>query len=717
MPTRTLTTGTSTQAGSRFETAAFTPLPGRLVVVFVTSAAQPLIGESITPTATSQQGEFFTLVATLKHPSAELTLTCFRALPTNAIGSGTLTFDFGGRGQRWCAWVVYEYDGVDPNGATVISDVTPVPVTAGNRLDTGLALDDKLCVAAIALDRLGGGLAPGVGSIEIDDVPIQAPFAAGELGTLERAADAGLPSVQWTWGADADAVAIAFALNPAPTPPDRVEVGPDERLIRRYEPILFLHPDEKFAPVDAKRYLEHCRLWSAFEKLWGGTGPRDIPRYWGQSPTNKEWPRIPNAQAGQLSGMANEPGTFLGDPQFDLLHYDFCLEMGGWRDETGVHESNVDVDTNNRYADGAEVARRYNDDADLGASKYWYHAEVFTEDRLTALLSTVKRPDLQSVFRDMALVDPVLLCYYLFFPHHDQHGPLQECTDSPRDQLVGSCGGDWACISLLLRRPDVGLDHVPYYIGLTGEQFGLNSDDDIWTGGPYGAHHFDDDDRINLNVYQWKPDLPNTTAGHPRIHVAPGSHSLSITAGNRLGAAFPSHAEPLHCGEFDSPSLMPGPDTPSAWETLAVVVAKILALGGIGFGAGVAEVASALMGPFPNPELGTPRPTQYPAAGTGLTIKPEGLDVPDEGPKVAWRSQNGLTLNNRRYDFIVDRAVQAWWPSDPDPYYPDDPIPRFRWGPPVEFDPLSRRAGMRFPDFWKMFFLGIADGQANKSFP
>jgi hypothetical protein len=35
------------------------------------------------------------------------------------------------------------------------------------------------------------------------------------------------------------------------------------------------------------------------------------------------------------------------------------------------------------------------------------------------------------------------------------------------------------------------------------------------------------------------------------------------------------------------------------------------------------------------------------------------------------------------------------------------------WGPRVETDPLSRRVGQRFPDFWKMFFLAMADGQAN----
>jgi hypothetical protein len=27
-----------------------------------------------------------------------------------------------------------------------------------------------------------------------------------------------------------------------------------------------------------------------------------------------------------------------------------------------------------------------------------------------------------------------------------------------------------------------------------------------------------------------------------------------------------------------------------------------------------------------------------------------------------------------------------------------------RWGPRVEVDPNKRRAGMRFPEFWRMYF-------------
>ncbi len=40
-------------------------------------------------------------------------------------------------------------------------------------------------------------------------------------------------------------------------------------LVRRFEPILYFHPEEKFFPSDAKRYIEHCALWKANSSFAG----------------------------------------------------------------------------------------------------------------------------------------------------------------------------------------------------------------------------------------------------------------------------------------------------------------------------------------------------------------------------------------------------------------------------------------------------------------
>jgi hypothetical protein len=103
-------------------------------------------------------------------------------------------------------------------------------------------------------------------------------------------------------------------------------------------------------------------------------------------------------------------------------------------------------------------------------------------------------------------------------------------------------------------------------------------------------------------------------------------------------------------------------------------------------------------------------------ADAGLTIKPKDVNVPDAGAKTAdWRSRNGLVVNNKRYDSIIDRTQQQFWPPEPHNDSAMRPQGWFsgRWGPRVQTDPLNRRVGQHFPDFWKMFFLAIADGQAN----
>ena len=61
-----------------------------------------------------------------------------------------------------------------------------------------------------------------------------------------------------------------------------------------------------------------------------------------------------------------------------------------------------------------------------------------------------------------------------------------------------------------------------------------------------------------------------------------------------------------------------------------------------------------------------------------------------------------LTIDGRRYDFIVDRSTQPWWPGDF-----NQGGYMGRWGPRVETDPFGRRAGMRFPGFLAPLLPGV----------
>jgi hypothetical protein len=151
---------------------------------------------------------------------------------------------------------------------------------------------------------------------------------------------------------------------------------------------------------------------------------------------------------------------------------------------------------------------------------------------------------------------------------------------------------------------------------------------------------------------------------------------------------------------------------PSAGAIVAKLVAGGLlgALGPALIAAGAELIASAGGGYLPEEgPADPPTPDQAPAAaGQGRTVKPANLMVADAGPDVQdWRSQEGLSANGRTYGFVVDRASQVWWPSD-------DLQGGFRgrWGQRVANDPVPRRCGPKFPEYWKMFLTALADGDA-----
>src|SRR5271165_6789105 len=127
-------------------------------------------------------------------------------------------------------------------------------------------------------------------------------------------------------------------------------------LIRRFEPFLFFHTDERFFPSDAKRYMEHCALWDVEAAVpdrdnkanWGGMSPRTFPHF----------PLIPR---GQIAAVADEavPGrTFLGSVNLTedagLEHF---LDLSGWKDA-----DRVDADTDNSFANFDGIRDHYEPD-------------------------------------------------------------------------------------------------------------------------------------------------------------------------------------------------------------------------------------------------------------------------------------------------------------------------------------------------------------------
>jgi hypothetical protein len=145
------------------------------------------------------------------------------------------------------------------------------------------------------------------------------------------------------------------------------------------------------------------------------------------------------------------------------------------------------------------------------------------------------------------------------------------------------------------------------------------------------------------------------------------------------------------------------------------MIAKFLACGFLpgGFLTSVVSIAiEAVHSPSFGEAASTatpPDPDQAPPSpGSGKVVRPAGVTVPGAGADIVdWRSQRGLVVDGRTYDFVVDRTSQAWWPGD-------DGEKGFwgRWGQHVTFDALPRRAGPRFPDYAAMFLTALADGDS-----
>jgi hypothetical protein len=526
-------------------------------------------------------------------------------------------------------------------------------------------------------------------------------------------------------------------------------------VIRRFEPILYFHRDERFFPSDAKRYMEHCGLWDVIgvprdsKTRWGGTSAATFPHR----------PRIPR---GKLIVGKDEPpvvpdspdspgnGTFIGDPQqaavilLDNADAERFLDPAGWMagsDPAGYIGDAVNAATETRHADIDFLAVAYSAaDAALTASRFWYHAEVFSAARLNRLIRDRGKTNQD---RLAALKDPALVCYYLFFPGHDQ--PLEGC-DSMAGRLWASCVGAWACVAVLLEGDGNQNNYDASLIGLTAGNAGL-------------LDFLGEQRRLGMQVFDW--DLvtkvtrprPNAAFGeHPRIFVARGTHGLCRDQNARPLPEFsPTDVSSSSCGEYErlaAAFAAEAAERADREEDDRIMVGKFIAaatagavggsfmgplgaLGGaIAGGLYAGTVANLLEGSVVMARLAGLQPPA-PVAGTqfdrppgpgeiGTVIHPHGVDPPDApvNGRQQWPRLNAQNPDDeRKLDTVIDGRSYSLWVAnsgDPDsrPVWlpsedPNTPSFRGRWGNRVENDPFNRRVGMRFPEFWFIFINAL----------
>jgi len=704
-----LTAGSNLTPAATFATPPFAPGAGRLVLAFAMSRR---VGGPAVPTATGNGLTWQQVASVINVAAGNSRITCFRAM-SGAPSAGPLTFNFAGQQQLACAWSVFEYDNVDGTGTNGSGAVVQQLTTSGNVTTLAITLNP---LADAAASVVVGGVALGInetvtagaGLAQIDLLPFVQGTTRGTLETEDRTG--GGTTVDWSWPTTANAGAIALEVKAAASPIVPSAPASDaETLAKQFEPILFFSANERFFPADAKRYVEHCALWRA-------QAPFDAKDSWGGK--GGPFPKAPLIDYGKISALAGEPGTPLDaaslvDNQGEERFFDFK----GWMDAARSPQPKVTATSKNTFSNRDAIDTAYNKsdadggDAKLRDSRFWYHAELIEADRLKRLLATVRAPDLVKVYN--TLKNAALLNYYLFYPAHEEG--LADCTNTEAVEF-GCCAGEWGCLSLLLERADPNSDYQPSYIGTSGRLLAAPS-------GPV-AQAADDDDTAKRMVMTVNAFSKATlTSGHPRIFVAKGSHALYLAPGT-FAVAYPNESHPNFCGGFEGiPPPATPPETHLADNPLAaegLLWGKVIAgsglLGPLGAAAGlvwgIVEYAQAnhglnVVGTGPTDD--TPLPDVVGNPGAGKTVQPAGLTVPDAGPDVQnWTSARSLMIDGRSYDFVVDRSKQPWWPGD---FNQGGYLGR--WGPRVETDPFGRRAGMRFPAFWRVFFMAFANGKAS----
>jgi hypothetical protein len=448
----------------------------------------------------------------------------------------------------------------------------------------------------------------------------------------------------------------------APTP-DQI------KLIRDFEPILFFHggdanvPAERFFPSDAKRYLEHCALWKARDPFL----------------TRADW-GTPLVEAGKLGAIDGEAPVFLGKKTpvgvFEFLEtpsdQESFLDLAGWK-PTGTPFPPADC-----YADLDRLAELYQTDTDLRDSQFWYHAEFFDPSRLRLLFDVARNqggPDFMQLFAPRLsepafLTDPALICYYLFFPGHEEG--LAGCQGIPEAMNFGSFAGEWACVAVLFNRPLSGGPYSPTHVGLTQRNVGI-------------IKFRDTEIRSGMRIFPWSAMHPYAT--HPRFVVASGSHGLY------LPGEVPKTVAPLtqvdssagSCGLAELPiwTAEPAFGIPPAQLFTILAPGKVAAgaasgsmLGPLGtmWGAlagfiwAIAETVEQSDRPDTlfSPSLS---PTVDFVSTAGKIVHPVGMLPPeaDENRAVEWKSKDAHQVEGRRYDSTVDGTAQIIWPGDGGP--------------------------------------------------
>jgi hypothetical protein len=275
---------------------------------------------------------------------------------------------------------------------------------------------------------------------------------------------------------------------------------------------------------------------------------------------------------------------------------------------------------------------------------------------------------------------------------------LEGCEKTGEATKFASFAGEWGSMAILLNSAN-----RPTFIGLTSRNVG----DPSIVG--------EEELRVGMSIFHWEEAATTSSGDHPKLYVSNGTHGYYLHPGPQPVIGFtPGYdSSRRSCGQVEtlddaiSSELVStlrgsGGSDPSVVLLVLKFVSIILAWWAM------IEINNSVR----NPDLETvatpTQPTDQTAdppggPGFGKIIRPDGLSFPEAPQAVDWNVNPYTAADNRAYDLVIDRNVQAWWnPRTETRGYGG------RWGPRVEHDPFSRRCGMKCPDFLTMFLEGVA---------
>ena len=507
----------------------------------------------------------------------------------------------------------------------------------------------------------------------------------------------------------------------APTPEQAKE------LIKRYEPILYMHPDEAFVPVNPKVYVENSALWHSQPSS-------DNKLDWGNRVSAGDFPRSPLIPKTGISVNPSDDGssdtdgdgvkeTYLGQRKDGRLPYlysdrerELFFDFAGWSD-TQV----VDATTLNKAPNRERAISRYENEPLLKESRFWYYAEVDNLETLTnmiALVNQSKGVDL-GVIWDYLTSTAHIIWYYFFYPYHEE--VTRHCGDSIGAATDASYEGDWAAVAVIVRDPFGSAVEEPEYVGFSRRLRGLP--EGVMEKLPSVEEFIKGLSQL-MDVNRWS--VTARQGRHIKVYVARRSHNnykvempkdppgSSVTNFGCETTAKVTEEVEKKLDELN--------ETMDTVKDTAIAVGKMAAGCGIGalfggwLGCGIGAVVGGIAGLIEgavNDSDGSSAPVDdranqeserdYPpdVDKYGTVISPADLlaALPEQPPK----SKQITPWAGKPEEKLVDRAQQIWWPGKGDQAGYNG-----RWGVRVQEDPLDRRSGITFPKFKQAFLMGLA---------